>query len=254
MNQANGAVDIRSWAAGASAGMNQGMAVIPYALLRYYRAIGLNSSECMLLIHLLGFQQVEHKGFPSLEELQQVTGATVEMIAMILQKLMKEGLLGIDEHIDEERGIQYERYNLNGLYVKLGQFLSEESKEETEGVKAAESARKGNGAAGLDTYKRFNTPASSSAVPEQEERNLFSIFEKEFGRPLSPMELETISGWVDQDRYPDELILLALKEAVFAGKVHFRYIDRILLEWSRNRVRTAQDAKAYTQKFRNIGR
>ena len=49
------------------------------------------------------------------------------------------------------------------------------------------------------------------------------------------MELETISGWVDADRYPDELILLALKEAVFAGKLHFRYIDRILLEWSRNR-------------------
>ena len=68
------------------------------------------------------------------------------------------------------------------------------------------------------------------------------------------MELETISGWVDADRYPDELILLALKEAVFAGKLHFRYIDRILLEWSCNRVRTAQDAKAYTQKFRNIGR
>lgn len=97
-------------------------------------------------------------------------------------------------------------------------------------------------------------PAGARTVPEKEERNLFTIFEKEFGRPLSPMELETISGWVDADRYPDELILLALKEAVFAGKLHFRYIDRILLEWSRNRVRTAQDAKAYTQKFRNIGR
>ena len=60
-------------------------------------------------------------------------------------------------------------------------------------------------------------------LPDKEERNLFTIFEKEFGRPLSPMELETISGWVDADRYPDELILLALKEAVFAGKLHFRY-------------------------------
>ncbi|SMF87266.1 DNA replication protein DnaD [Paenibacillus uliginis N3/975] len=253
MNQANGTGDFVSWAAGASAGMNQGMTVIPYALLRYYRTIGLNSSECMLLIHLLGFQQVEHKGFPSLEELQQVTGATTEMIAMILQKLMKEGLLGIDEHVDEERGIQYERYNLSGLYAKLGHCLAEESKGESEGAKAADNSRKGNNSASLDTF-RFNKPAASKTTPVEEERNLFSIFEKEFGRPLSPMELETISGWVDQDRYPDELILLALKEAVFAGKVHFRYIDRILLEWSRNRVRTAQDAKAYTQKFRNIGR
>ena len=45
--------------------------------------------------------------------------------------------------------------------------------------------------------------------------------------------------------------LAALKEAVFAGKVHFRYIDRILLEWSRNRVATVEQAKEYTQRFRN---
>lgn len=246
MNNANGAEESISWAAGASAGMNQGMAVIPYALLRYYHILGMNSSECILMIHLLGFQQVEHKGFPSLEELQQVTGASAEVLAMTLQKLMKEGYLGIDEHVDEERGIQYERYNLSGLYAKLGHLLAKENEEEA--VRAAKSV------VHPDSMNRFNVPAPSKAVSEQEERNLFSIFEKEFGRPLSPMELETISGWVDQDRYPDELILLALKEAVFAGKVHFRYIDRILLEWSRNRVRTAQDAKAYTQKFRNIGR
>ncbi len=71
---------------------------------------------------------------------------------------------------------------------------------------------------------------------------------------MSPMEYETITSWVDQDRYLEELILLALKEAVFAGKVHFRYIDRILLEWSRNRVRNAQDAKEYAQRFRGSGR
>jgi len=59
---------------------------------------------------------------------------------------------------------------------------------------------------------------------------------------------------VDQDSYPEDLILLALKEAVFAGKVHFRYIDRILLEWSRNRVKTVEDAKAHIQKFRTGSR
>ncbi|WP_054957599.1 DnaD domain-containing protein [Paenibacillus dakarensis] len=249
MNHASRAGETNTWAAGASAGMNQGMAVIPYALLRYYHAMGMNSSECMLLIHLLAFQQVEHNGFPSLEELQQVTGTGSETLAMSLQKLMKEGFLAIDEHTDEERGIQYERYNLNGLYTRLGQLLAKESEEEAERLKSA-----GMSYRGIDAVNRFNSPASPKAAPEQEEPNLFRIFEKEFGRPLSPMELQMISGWVDEDRYPNELILLALKEAVFAGKVHFRYIDRILLEWSRNRVRTAQDAKAYTQKFRNIGR
>nr|WP_315603012.1 DnaD domain protein [Paenibacillus aurantius] len=77
------------------------------------------------------------------------------------------------------------------------------------------------------------------------------IFEKEFARPLTPMELETISGWLDQDHFKEELILAALKEAVFAGKVHFRYIDRILLEWQRNRIQTVDQAKEHAQKFRN---
>lgn len=239
--------EAKAWAAGAAAGMNQGTVLVPHALLRYYRRMGLNDSECMLLIHLMGFQQVEFKAFPSLEELQQVTGSTAVALSTTLQGLIRKGLLGIDEHLDHERGIQYERYNLRGLYEQLGSCLAEDQ------MQSEESAAPGYG-----QPDEFLAQAASGQgrrqEPPQEERNLFSIFEKEFGRPLSPMELEMISNWVDQDRYPDELILTALKEAVFAGKVHFRYIDRILLEWSRNRVRTAQDAKAYTQKFRNIGR
>ncbi|WKL02640.1 DnaD domain protein [Paenibacillus amylolyticus] len=83
---------------------------------------------------------------------------------------------------------------------------------------------------------------------------MFSIFEKEFGRPLSPMECETISSWLDQDRYQEELILMALKEAVLQAKYISGISIRILLEWSRNRVKTVQDAKAYTQRFHNGGR
>lgn len=207
----------------------------------------MNDSECMLLIHLMGFQQVEFKAFPSLEELQQVTGSTEEALSMTLQGLIRKGLLGIDEHVDYERGIQFERYNLQGLYEQLGKCLEEERNQPDEQAVLDHGQAEG-------FFARTASGHSNRQELAQEERNLFSIFEKEFGRPLSPMELEMISNWVDQDRYPDELILTALKEAVFAGKVHFRYIDRILLEWSRNRVRTAQDAKAYTQKFRNIGR
>ncbi|MGV2794869.1 DnaD domain protein, partial [Clostridium perfringens] len=125
-------------------------------------------------------------------------------------------------------------YNLAGMYEKLGMHLAQ--------LRAA--------AAKQQAQERI----LPEAAKEEQERNLFVIFEKEFARPLSPMECETISGWGDQDGYAEELILLALKEAVFAGKVHFRYIDRILLEWSRNRVKTAADAKAYTQRFRAGGR
>ncbi|MEK4461570.1 DnaD domain-containing protein [Paenibacillus sp. FSL H7-0943] len=243
-----------TWSEGVSFGLENGMAVIPYALLKYYRKLNLSGSEAMLLIHLLSFRQVEGIEFPSLEELQVVTGRSISVLAGELQKLMKEGFISIDGDNDELRDIHYERYNFSGLYGKLGAYLAtavQENEQDKDkgayGTSAPRAAASGGG---------FGTPpiSPSSLGDKEESRNLFSIFEKEFGRPLSPMECETISSWVDQDRYPEELILLALKESVFAGKVHFRYIDRILLEWARNRVKNAQDVKTYTQKFRNGGR
>jgi DNA replication protein len=243
-----------TWSEGVSFGLENGMAVIPYALLKYYRKLNLSGSEAMLLIHLLSFRQVEGIEFPSLEELQVVTGRSISVLAGELQKLMKEGFISIDGDNDELRDIHYERYNFSGLYGKLGAYLAtavqENEQDKDKGAYGTSAPRAAASGGGFGT-----PPISPSSLGDKEEgRNLFSIFEKEFGRPLSPMECETISSWVDQDRYPEELILLALKESVFAGKVHFRYIDRILLEWARNRVKNAQDVKTYTQKFRNGGR
>lgn len=237
------------WGEGAAFGLENGMAVIPYALIKHYRKLNLTGSEAMLLIHLLSFRQVEGIEFPSMEELSAVTGRSLPAIAGELQKLVKEGFIRIDEDNDELRDIHFERFNFSGLYAKLGAYLAEAAQSESgaaAGGFADTDRRNGNAAA--------PPAAAGGAESAKESRSLFSIFEKEFGRPLSPMECETISGWVDQDRYPEELILLALKESVFAGKLHFRYIDRILLEWARNRVKNAEDVKNYTQRFRNGGR
>lgn len=223
----------KAWAKGAAYTMGMQTANIPYALLKYYQALDLDDAEAMLLLQLLSFRQVEHNEFPTPEELEWRTGAAPGMIAARIQKLMKAGFIVIEDEQDPMTGIRYERYDLSGLYEKLGTILASEQQERITTISQPPAA-----------------VVSQASKEEERERNLFIIFEKEFARPLSPMECETISGWLDQDRYPEELILMALKESVFAGKLHFRYIDRILLEWNRNRVRTVEDARAYTQKFR----
>ncbi|GIP08039.1 MAG: DnaD domain-containing protein [Paenibacillus macerans] len=214
---------------GIALGMRSGSVTVPYPLLVHYRDLHLSDTEAMLLIQLLAFQQAEQNDFPSMEQLERRLDIAPGGLAAVLRRLLKEGWISIDETVDEITGVQAERYNLSGMYERLGQFLAERQS---------------------SLERDLLREELGAEPPEGQERNLFVIFEKEFARPLSPMECETISGWVDQDQYPEELILLALKEAVFAGKVHFRYIDRILLEWSRNRVRTAEDARAYTQRFR----
>ncbi|GIP58245.1 DNA replication protein DnaD [Paenibacillus woosongensis] len=213
--------------------MEAGVVHVPSSLLTHYRKLGLSDTEVMLLLQLVTYKQLEHNDFPSMEQLEQRMGKAPGEVSSVIQRLMKDKWISIDMEWDERTGIQFESYNLAGMYERLAQCLAEER-------------------AALRQQSHQREP--EAAKPEANERNLFVIFEKEFARPLSPMECETISSWVDQDGYPEELILLALKEAVFAGKVHFRYIDRILLEWNRNRVQTVEDAKAYAQKFRSLGR
>ncbi|WP_276351535.1 DnaD domain-containing protein [Cohnella caldifontis] len=226
-----------------------GAVSIPYALLRTYRALKLSDTEGMLLIHLLAFRQLEQNEFPTIEQLQERLGSSPTVVGQALQKLVKQGLIGIDEVVDPVTGVQSDRYNLSGLFQKIGALLAvgEFPMRTGGGEPASPTGETG------DPRGPGRTAASKTAVFGGA-TNLFAVFEQEFGRPLSPMEVETINGWLDKDGYDEDLVLFALKESVFAGKLHFRYMDRILLEWSRNRVTNVEEARAHTQKFRSGNR
>lgn len=70
--------------------------------------------------------------------------------------------------------------------------------------------------------------------------DIYSKFEKEFGRTLSPVEYETISKWIESN-IPLELIEVALKEAILSGVNSIRYIDKILFEWNKKGYKTPSD-------------
>jgi len=212
---------VKAYEDGMLAGLRSGKAEVPALLLTGYRELGLTDTEAMLLVHLILFLDKEQNEFPTPDEIGQRMSAGSDTVIAALSRLLKTGFLRIEEGVHPVGGIRFERYCLDMMYAKLASWWADKTRSE----------------------------AQASAKPDAG-RNLFSIFEKEFARPLTPMELEMISGWLDQDSYSEELILAALKEAVFAGKVHFRYIDRILLEWQRNRILTAEQAKEHRQKFR----
>lgn len=71
---------------------------------------------------------------------------------------------------------------------------------------------------------------------KETELNLMEIFEKEFGRSLSPMEINTLREWKDSYGYSDEHIIMALKEAVKGQVMSFRYMEGILRNWAKNGV------------------
>ena len=87
-------------------------------------------------------------------------------------------------------------------------------------------------------------------IKKKSEKNIFEVFEKELGRTLSPMEYEIINGWLS-NQLSEELILGALKEATYNGVSSLRYIDRILLEWSKKGFKNMNDVNNFLEKKDN---
>ncbi|WP_078380220.1 DnaD domain-containing protein [Sutcliffiella halmapala] len=198
--------------------LEEGNLSIPNYLLSNYVKLGLNEKEFLLIIHVHSFLE-SGKIFPTpIEIADRMTIDPTECME-ILRHLLQKGYLAISDEMDEY-SIKYERYSLQPLWEKMIHFMLEKNKQ-----------------ASIQTHK-------------DQEINLYSIFEQEFGRPLSPFECESLGMWLDQDHHDPSIIKAALREAVISGKLNFRYIDRILFEWKKNGIKTLSQANEYGKKFR----
>lgn len=226
--------------------LEKGAVSVPSLLLQWYARLGLTEVDMMLLIHLMAFREKEKNDLPAVEDLQARMSADPEEIASSLEKLVSEEWIAINETVDPETGLPYESYDISGVYERLAAVVAEWARQEE--LETASGSDAAGPTAGLEGAAERRSAGGASR--SDKDRNLFRLFEREFGRPLTPMEIETINGWLDKDRYPEPLIEAALKEAVYAGKLHFRYIDRMLLDWARQRIRTPEEAKEYATRFR----
>ncbi|KRM72673.1 DnaD domain-containing protein [Lacticaseibacillus brantae] len=85
---------------------------------------------------------------------------------------------------------------------------------------------------------------AKTVVQPPKQTDVFSEIEVEFGRPLSPIEQQTIQQWLQVDHYQPDLIHLALREAVLNQAYSLRYMDRILLNWEKRHLTTVQQVQA----------
>ncbi len=83
------------------------------------------------------------------------------------------------------------------------------------------------------------------------ETKIYDAFEREFVRTLSPTEYEIINAWLES-KYSEELILGALKEAVYNGATNLKYIDKILYEWHRKGYKTMEDVENGRRKEKEL--
>ena len=198
--------------------LEQQQVLIPQLLFQHYKAISMTDEEALVIMHLIAFQ-TEGTSFPTPQQLMQRSTLSTNAISTILQRLMQKGLLEIAQ-MKDQKGIIYETFSLYPLWERLTERVQLDEQEIIE-------------------QKETN-----------EEGELFSMFEAEFGRLFSPMEIETIGKWLDEDGHSVALIKQALKEAVLAGKMSLKYIDRILFEWQKKNIQTPQQAQEQTNQFR----
>ncbi len=101
----------------------------------------------------------------------------------------------------------------------------------------------------LDKVYDAASESIESDTKEETKEDVFKVFEKELGRTISPMELEMINGWLATGT-SEEIVLGALREAIYNGVSNFRYIDKIIYEWGKKGFKTMDDVNTYMKNRR----
>ncbi|WP_153732244.1 DnaD domain-containing protein [Sporosarcina obsidiansis] len=200
--------------------IEQGNVTISQLFFQHYKQLLISDSDAMVILHIIAFQEAGNY-FPTPTDIANRMQQKEKDVTDCLQRLMQKGLFTIEQSTDELK-VLHERFSLLPLWNQLVETI------ETKQMQSQEELNK------------------------KAEGEIYSLFEQEFGRFLSPMECETIAMWIDKDGHSAEVIRAALKEAVLAQKMSLRYIDRILFEWKKKNVKTLQDVERQTQSFRPV--
>ena len=189
--------------------------VIPKILFNNYKRLNITEEELVVVMLIISLgNKIECNPDIFVQEL----GMEKHRVMMIINNLMSKKILSLET---VKNGRKMEEYiSLSLLYDKLVNIVIDISEE--------------------DSVKIDNS--------------IFTIFENELGKLLSPMQMETIKEWVTTYKN-EELIVMALKEAVMNGAYHFNYIDKVLNEWNKKGYKTKEDVlkdKSNYRKKKNV--
>ena len=191
--------------------------IVPKILLRNYKKINITDEELIILICLIGIgDKVPYNPIIFEAEL----GMDKFKGMQILNDLSEKGLINIKVE-NNKSGKKQEYIYLDFLYLKLFNLLIDE--------------------------------ANGEDPMESKENDIFSLFETELGRTISPMEVEIIKEWL-HDGFKEELIKEALKEAIYNDARSLKYIDRILFNWKNKGIKTKEDIIKDKKRFRKTSK
>lgn len=190
------------------------MFFIPSSVFRNMGKLGITGDEVLVLIFIINMGP---RVLYDPEMISKGTGINRIRVLEVINGLISKGILAIV-------------VKKNGSSKKMEEFISTDLfYEKMRGVLLGGTNR-ANG-------KR------------EEQTDLFSMFEKEFGRTLSSMEYEIIKGWVS-DNTPRDLVREALREATYNGVSNLRYIEKIILDWKKRGYKSIKDIERARERYK----
>ena len=175
--------------------------IIPRVLLTNYSKLNITAEELIVLIYLMDKgNNIIYDINLFVKELNLTKRKVIELINNLVEKNILN--ITINKNIDN---VSEEYLNLDMLYRKITNIILDKE-----------------------------LPSSTN------NEDLFTIFEKEFGRTISPTEYEKINSWLNED-IDKTLIGEALKEAVYNSTTSLRYIETILYSWKKKGIKTKED-------------
>ena len=194
-----------------------GSTSVPNALLQNYRKLQLTADECLLIAWLMQ-RHPEESFVIDVRATCIQFGIDERQLFSIIQHLMDRQVLEIKQR-EAKDGKKVDYYSFKPLLRQLEVLFKQSS---------------------------FSVEKMS-----QKDVNVLALIEQEFNRQLSGFEIEMISGWIHKDKYPQELIVAALKEAILNQAHNVKYIDRILLAWKNKGIKSAQQLAASETRTKN---
>ena len=157
---------------------------------------------------MLTYFDNDYNSFLNIEDVSKNLGLSLDEAYKIFNNLISRKLIIIESTKDLE-GRMIERVSLDNFYDMIVEEKVEEKK-------------------------------------ENKKIDIYSHFESEFGRTITSIEYEIINAWIEKG-YTEELILGALKEAVYNNVKNLRYIDKILYEWGKKGFKSMTDVNKHLE-------
>ena len=180
-------------------------------LIDNYKKLGLNETELSIILVVDSFIRKGNKIVtPDLISLKMTIDFSI--IDSSLTSLVKKKILNLENNGELE-------INLQPLKKKL-----------------------------INLFKEENTK-DQDELNDKNLSDILVLFESEFARALSKLEVSTIREWFAQGNSV-ETIKEALKVATYAKVKTIRYIDKILMEWKRRDEISKNGTSAINDKWR----